>query len=554
MNKKALQFDICWLSLGLGFIFLLFGHDHALLNPDETRYSEIAREMLATGDFITPRLNGVIFFDKPILYYWLQAFSMFCFGVNEWALRFFPALFGILGCLCVYIGGHALFDRKTGLYSALLLASTPLYFFAAHYANMDLEVAVLITACLLSFIIAMQARFIKHRAALLYLAYSFAGLAILTKGLIGIAFPTMIIGAWILITNQWSLIKSMRLPTGFLLIGLIVLPWFYLVQAANPNFYHYFFTIQHIQRFLSSDFNGQSPVWFYLPVIVLGTFPWILLLIPGCYHASKTIKQSSSLLYLILWASLIFIFFSIPTSKLIGYILPIVPPLILLAARYLVLHIESAYKWMINSLLGAYGILTGIVFYLPRSSFFTDGSVMLKPSLLLGSTLLIGTLCIGFFHFFKNKIITWNVTIAMTAANILMLSLLIPILPIPSNKSLINHVQKIIQPGDEIVNYLSYLYDVPLYTQQTVTLVSNWGDPSMMRKDNWQRIFSYGLNYSPKNRQHYIKPDALWKRWHEPKRLFVFTRKSHLPHFTEQVSPIFIVAKEKSYLVISNQM
>ena len=138
MKKNTAVFDLLWLSLGLGFIFLFFGSDHALFNPDESRYSEIAREMLASGDFITPRLNDLVFFDKPILYYWLQAFSMKWFGINEWALRFFPAVFGVIGCLCLYLTGYAMFSRKTGVYSALILASSPLYFFASHYANMDL--------------------------------------------------------------------------------------------------------------------------------------------------------------------------------------------------------------------------------------------------------------------------------------------------------------------------------------------------------------------------------------------------------------------------------
>ena len=351
MKKNTAVFDLLWLSLGLGFIFLFFGSDHALFNPDESRYSEIAREMLASGDFITPRLNDLVFFDKPILYYWLQAFSMKWFGINEWALRFFPAVFGVIGCLCLYLTGYAMFSRKTGVYSALILASSPLYFFASHYANMDLEVAVLITACLCCCWVATNDKYATQRPWLLYSAYLFSALAILTKGLIGIVFPAMIISTWIVFTNQWQFIKQMRLFTGLILILAITLPWFYLVQKANPNFLHYFFVIQHFERFISSDFNSKSPIWFYLPIVLLGTFPWVFVIIPAMINASKRCLKDPSLLFLLLWAGLIFIFFSTPKSKLIGYILPVIPPLVLITGNYLVKTLSTPPKWTMRIIL-----------------------------------------------------------------------------------------------------------------------------------------------------------------------------------------------------------
>ena len=273
MKKQTIYVDLFWLTLGLSFIFFLFGHDHPLINPDEARYTEIAREMLATGDFITPKLNNVIFFDKPILYYWLQAFSMKLFGVNEWAARFFPSIYGIVGCLLMYCGGTFLINRRTGILAALLLACSPFYFFAAHFANMDLEVAVLITGSLTLFLIGIQDKYAQQSKWLLWGSYAFAGLAILTKGLIGIVFPLMIIGCWILLTGKWAILKRMRILSGIIIIAAIVCPWFYLVQKHNPTFMHYFFTIQHFERFTTTDFNSQSPAWFYLPIVLFGLFP-----------------------------------------------------------------------------------------------------------------------------------------------------------------------------------------------------------------------------------------------------------------------------------------
>lgn len=554
MKKNDVILDIFWLTLGLGFLFLFFGSDHSLLNPDESRYSEIAREMLASGDYITPRLNGIIFFDKPILYYWQQALSMQWFGVNEWALRFFPSLYGILGCICVYITGHLLFNRTAGIYSALLLASSPFYFLASHYANMDLEVAVLITACLTCFLLAMQDAFTKHRSWLLYLSYAFSALAILTKGLIGIVFPMMIIGAWILGSKRWKIIKQMHLVTGLLLIAVIVSPWFYLVQQANPNFFHYFFTIQHFERFLTSDFNSQSPAWFYLPVVLFGIFPWTLLLIPSLVHAVRRIKQDPNILFLLLWPCLIFIFFSIPKSKLIGYILPVVPPLMIITGQYLAEHIKYSTNWIIRITLFCNLGIAVALFCVPYLPMFAKSPPIHKPMIILGMTLLICTLIIAYCNFRKSSTATWHTMISATFVSLLTLTLIMPMLPIPTNKPLINAVQALQKPDDKIVNYFHYFYDVPLYSQKTVTLVANWDDPGMGRKDNWRRIFLYGLDYTSKNKHQYVKPQVLWSEWNNQKRLFVFTRKAHLDFFKRHANPVVVIAEQGAYAVVSNQV
>lgn len=157
--SKVKNIPITWvfdLSV-LGSLFLLFYFfglgSYPLFTPDEGRYSEIAREMIKTHDFITPRLNGVVFLDKPILYYWLQVLSIKLFGLNEWALRFWPALLGIWGCVLNYFCGRTLFNRRVGLLASFILGSTILYFGAAHYANLDLEVAVFISSSLLFFLL-----------------------------------------------------------------------------------------------------------------------------------------------------------------------------------------------------------------------------------------------------------------------------------------------------------------------------------------------------------------------------------------------------------------
>ena len=187
-SQRSWIIDLALLGAILSLFYAFCLGSYPLFTPDEGRYSEVAREMVATGDYITPRVNGVIFLDKPILYYWLQATAINLFGLNEWALRFFPALFGVFGCLMSYACGRKLFNRRTGIVAAVILGATPLYFASAHYANLDLEVAVWISCTLLSFITAVRNP-ARPQASWLFATYIFAALAFLTKGLIGFAFP-----------------------------------------------------------------------------------------------------------------------------------------------------------------------------------------------------------------------------------------------------------------------------------------------------------------------------------------------------------------------------
>ena len=338
--------DLFFLTLALGACYLAWLGCYPLFTPDEGRYSEVAREMLIMHDYITPRLNGIVFLDKPILYYWLQAIAMYVFGINEWALRLWPALFGLMGCWMTYIAGRVLFNRLTAILSTLILATSPLYFGAAHYANLDLEVAVLISCTLLSFIMATQLTNTAQQRLCFLSSFLFAGLAVLTKGLIGLAFPVMIIGSWIVLLWQWRTLKNIPFISGILLFTAVALPWYLLAQQANPEFFHFFFVTQQVTRFLSAaDFNNKTAFWFYFPIVLAGFLPWsafiIQVLIKNMVTAVKNRQGHPAELFLFLWLCLIFTFFSIPRSKTIGYILPIFPALALLTGYYLNQHWDN---------------------------------------------------------------------------------------------------------------------------------------------------------------------------------------------------------------------
>jgi 4-amino-4-deoxy-L-arabinose transferase-like glycosyltransferase len=204
IQKKSWFFILGLFSLFVLFYGTFLGN-RPLNIPDEGRYSEVAREMLITGDYITPRVNGLVFFDKPPLNYWLQALSMKAFGVNNLAARLPNVLLGFLGCLIVYYSTYKLYGWHRAWLASCILVTMPLYFFASFYTDMNLPMAIFISASLLLFLVSTEEANLSTKRNLLFGAYICVGLAILTKGLIGIVIPGCVIGSWVLLQRRWSL-------------------------------------------------------------------------------------------------------------------------------------------------------------------------------------------------------------------------------------------------------------------------------------------------------------------------------------------------------------
>lgn len=550
--------DLCYLALFLGLFYAIWIGSHALFTPDEGRYSEVAREMVASGDYITPRLNGVAFLDKPVLYYWLQASAIQLFGLKEWALRFWPALMGILGCLVAYLAGSILFSRRSGIISALILATCPLYYGAAHYANLDLEVAVLIGNSLLFFLIATQLPESRRKHLSFFAAYIFAAFAFLTKGLIAIAFPAAIIGSWILLLNRWNLLRNMRLFSGILLFLCITVPWYVLAQKATPEFLHFFFITQQITRFLTkADFNNKAAWWFYVPIVLAGIFPWMVFVVQAIGQHVKKVwnnrQQHAASLFLLLWLLIIFTFFSIPKSKTVGYILPIFPTLALLIGSYL------DEKW--NDIT-ATGMRIGLRLFTLLCSilaiaFFAAPHIAawhVKPGLapylyvcgiLFGLAALASRLMHGIKAF---------ASMAVTAVIfLLIMSASATAINERSIKPLITQLQPILQPNDEIVTFYKFYYDLPIYTQRRITMVADWTAPDIEQNDNWVRELWYGMPFQ--DTKDWLISDATFlKKWNSNKRLFVFTDNSNYERLKNMTkAPVYEVARYRNVVLVANR-
>lgn len=538
--------DCLTLTLILGGLFAILLGTRPLLVPDEGRYAEIAREMIQSQDYLTPTLNGIKYFEKPILFYWLEAIAIHFGGLNIWALRSVNACLGLLGCLLTYFTARKLYDRTTGFMASLILGTSTLYFTMSHMINLDLPVSVFISGSLYCFLLSIQqphARFYCYGSAI------FAALAVLSKGLIGIVFPLMIISAWILLLREWSLLKRLYLPSAILIFLLIIIPWHLLVSLHHPEFFHFYFIEQHFLRYATKAIGHYQPVWFFIPYLILGLFPWIAFLpavlikiVPLFYKHPQLYKRE---LFFFLWALLIFVFFSFSKSKLIPYILPVIPPLAILTARYLYLVFSK--REFIGLRIGFFILLfTSIVIASTYIWFIHHGPLPNPVSArlylyLAASTLLIGMLAALICAFLKP--IYSIVIVLLTSSAFYLLSLAaVPAIDTRTIQPLAITLKKILHPQDEVMTYHQYYQDLPFYLEKQVTIV------------NWQNELSFGMKHQD-TKAWMINDEEFNKRFRSNKRVFVFMTLKNYEQLqqTEPRIKLWLIDKTLTNALVTNK-
>lgn len=319
-----------------------------LVNPDEGRYAEIPREMVASGDWITPRLNGIKYFEKPALQYWATAAAYTLFGEHQWTARLWSALTGFLGVLMVFFTGRRLFGAEAGWYAALVLGSSLLWVLVGHVNTLDMGVSFLLSAAVCAFLLAQHdAAQARARSRWMLAAWAALALAVLSKGLIGLVLPGAALFLYILIERDWRLAGRLRLAAGVALLLVLTLPWFVAVSLANPEFFQFFFIHEHFERFLTKQHGRYEPPYYFIPVLLAGMLPWTLILIDALARAwQRDPRQRFQVRrFLFLWAAVVFVFFSASSSKLLPYILPMFPALALLIGARLTRLGARALAW-----------------------------------------------------------------------------------------------------------------------------------------------------------------------------------------------------------------
>ncbi|MCS3408904.1 lipid IV(A) 4-amino-4-deoxy-L-arabinosyltransferase [Serratia sp. AKBS12] len=348
------------LALFFALVYLLPINGRLLWQPDETRYAEISREMLQRGDWVVPNLLGLRYFEKPVAGYWFNNISQWLFGDSNFAVRFGSVFStGITALLVFSLGWLMWRNVRRASVATLMFMSMVLVFSIGTYSVLDPMIAMWLTAAMVSYYLTLKATTIKGKLGGYVLLGLACGMGFMTKGFLALAVPVIAVLPIAIMQRRWRDLLIYG-PLAIVTAALLSLPWALAIAEREPDFWHYFFWIEHIQRFAEDNAQHKAPFWYYLPVLMAGVLPWLALLPGALLKGWRERAGRPELLFLLSWVVMPLIFFSIAKGKLPTYILPCMAPLALLMTAYAEDAVAALRQrvFRVNALInGAFGLL-----------------------------------------------------------------------------------------------------------------------------------------------------------------------------------------------------
>jgi len=474
--------------------------------PDETRYAEIPREMIQSGDWVVPRLVDIRYFEKPALGYWLNAISIRLFGENNFAIRLPSALSMGLSAWFIWLllvkTGH---DRRTALIASAIFLTFLEILVIGTVAILDSPFTLFLTAGTVIYYLAVQeARNSRRQVQYLLLSGIMYGLAFLTKGFLAFALPFIVLFPFILVTRQFSMVWR----SGFVVLSAIltVLPWAIAIHLREPDYWHYFIVEEHLRRFLSPTAQHAAPFYYYLATLPVLAFPWFAFFPAAIAWFRRHIQLDPFTWLLILWFVMPMLFFSVSKGKLVTYILPCLAPAAIVIATGVVEYLRSGRnRWFyFASLLNAF-ILSAVLFALLRSEFSsgsqpfyhvdeTDRLSVMVISLLLSIALTLAS-TLTKSRYTRIILVLCGTGILLPAANF---SLPDSVLDDKSPSYIMGHVLNKIDENTILVSDANVVRSVAWTFKRTDILLLHGGE------------LAYGLGY-PEHKDRLIGLDGLRK-------------------------------------------
>jgi 4-amino-4-deoxy-L-arabinose transferase-like glycosyltransferase len=569
-RTRAWRHDLLLLALlGAVWFFVALGL-RPLGNPDEGRYAEIPREMAASGDFVTPRLNGVKYFEKPPLLYWLSAVTFEVAGVNEFTARFWNALFALGGVLATYSAARALYGRRAGWWSAGVLATSLLYFGLSQMVLLDMALAVTMSGALFAFLLAVRCQREGARLALFVVFYACMALAVLAKGLVGLVLPCAVVFVWLLVCDQWRGLRPAHVLAGAMVFLAIAAPWHVAAALENHSpvkehdFAWFYFVHEHFLRFTTTVHGRAQPWWFFTPVLLAGFLPWSVFVPQALWRSLaggwQARRENREAWFLVLWVLVMLVFFSKSQSKLIPYILPVFPALAVLAGRWL------AEEWGACSCPASPGLRRGaLVFALfalalavgaaawPVPPKHADLAPVIAPWRWVlaggmggGALALLVMLAKSAGATAKAAAGTQRRLLAGMAASFAVLfvafSPLAECFDVRGTKSIALALKPALRPGDEVFALGTYPQDLPVYLGRTVSVVDYVGELEFGIQAESRRMAS-----------RFIDGAAFRARWEGPGAAYAVLQRHALEEwFPDPATRPGVLAASARFVLVAN--
>ncbi|CAB1073244.1 Polymyxin resistance protein ArnT, undecaprenyl phosphate-alpha-L-Ara4N transferase; Melittin resistance protein PqaB [Olavius algarvensis Delta 1 endosymbiont] len=507
---------ILMLSLLCILLFFFRMGGHSLWDIDEGMHAATSKDMVLSNDWITPTYNGENFYDKPALFNWFVAVSFLIFGFTEFAARLPAALLG-WGCvMTTYYLGREMFNPRTGFLSAVILATSIEFIVLARFVVHDISLAFFITLALALFYMGYQ-RAEKRRLCFL-IGYAALGMAALAKGPVGLLLPVMVIGLFLILRKKIGFVKEMQIGWGLLLVMVVAAPWYTLISLENPDYFEYFFLKQNFGSFFDDVHSRHpEPFYYYLPLLFGGFFPWSLFLPYTLYDAvrKKITSHGEGILYILIWFGAIFVFFSLASSKLGTYILPLFPALSLLVGVFLheltTTPNRASHKAALISCFSVLAIFAGALIFLflyPPVDLATNFGFNLAHLKSI-AMLAIGISALAFFAILKRKyaIFLFSNALLMVVIVVCAFQYIMPAIDAyRSTKGPALKLDEILEPGENLIFYDRVMDSALFYTDRKATeihyeelrtlMTSNQDVYCIISREDWEEEVTDGRTFA----------------------------------------------------------
>lgn len=525
-----------------------------LVPPDEGRYAEMAREMFVSGDWVTTRLNGIKYFEKPPLQTWMNALSFTLFGLGDWQARLWTGLCGIGGVLITAYAGTRVFGARVGFYAGLVLGSCFYWVACSQIDSLDMGLSGMMTIVLCSLLLGQRdgASAAENRNWML-VCWAAMALSVLSKGLIGLMLPGGILVTYTLVTLQWRLWTRLHLVKGLIVFLAVAAPWFILVAMRNPEQPAFFFIHEHWDRFFKTEHHREQVWYVFFVLTAVGMVPWLGMLAQSMVLGARKVAGADSgafrpRLMLLIWAAFIILFFTKSNSKLPGYILPVFPALALLTAIYLDTGSRMArlVTAALMALVGAALLVT--VPFMPGLSGRATEVVLYKgyqPWVLVAGFVALfgGALALLYARQMKKDLFVVVLAVTGFATTQIMMAGFEPLGRARAGTAMLPAIQAELTPDTKIYAVGIYEQSMTFYMRRTVTLVAYTDE------------FSFGLQQQPELG---IPTVPLFvDRWMADaaagRRNLAFMPEDIYNSLKAQGVPLRIIARDQRRLVVSNR-